>query len=475
MDGEPEAAQPAGAPRRRRGGLKRRLLLSAGSLATILLLLEVVARVFDPALPPQELRSGLYAMPLPLLNGRPNMRWSLEPNPEAKLLARAKEPGELRVFTFGESSMEGCPWGHLAGPAAFLQERLGGMLPDRRVTVVNMGKTSSFVMDSYYYLVEALRYSPDYVVFYQGNNDRFDLGDEMCRVATAPVVHGTWRWLVERSKLLWVVRTFGPEAYMSLSGSIEESREQSRAMGDYLCDPEEAFEAWTEALVSTALAAGARPVVVSYVRNSLADFANTGGPEEWSPGDPEKVFRCPLDPECSPLSLVRGDRSVEEWTEEIEDSPIGTRNGSWRRAVEGNEGLFLDFRTLARELPEAGAWLPPLFLDGVHLSVAGYAILGEQMAATISAAERGEAVPEAGYWPLSPSPAEHYEAVRQRTLALVSQCEVLLKHAADYFRAGSPLFAGYMWRTAADLCPTDRVLPGMKSYERYVNKRFGKP
>jgi len=445
------------------------------SLVLTLLLLEVLARAANPALPPQELRPGLYAMPLPLLNGRPNMRWSLEPDPEAKLLSRTKEQGELRVFTFGESSMEGCPWGHVAGPAASLRDELGRLMPDRRVTVVNMGKTSSFVMDSYYYLVEALRYSPDYVVFYQGNNDRFDLDMEMCRVVTAPALHAAWRWLVERSKLLWVVRTFGPEAYLSLTGATEERKKGSEAMRGSLCDPKAAFEAWTRALVSTALDNGARPVTVSYVRNSLADFAYASGKQGWSPGEPEPVYRCPLDPECSPLALVRGDLSTEEWAEELEDSPIGRRNRSWKQAVDGNEGVFLDFRMLAKELPEAGAWLPPLFLDGVHLSVAGYAILGEQMAMTVAAAERGEALPEAGYWPVSPSPREHYEAVRERTLGVVPECDVLLKHADDYFRAGSPLHAGYMWRTALTLCPQERVLPGLEGYERYVNERFGTP
>ena len=453
--------------------LAKRLALLFGSILVTLLLLELVARIFDPVPPPFEVRPGLYALTLPLVNGRADARWFTKPTSPGPPLPKEKAEGELRVVVFGESSAEGVPWGQLGSPAAFLQEGLATRLPGRRVTVINAGKASSFLMDSFYYLIAAQEYDPDYVVFYQGTNDRFDLDREMCEVTTHPGLHSVWRWIVAHSHVAWLVRAYGPEIYLSLTSSPEEQKFRSGEPQPDLCDGGDAFEAWTDILLSTAQKDGARVVVAGFVRADLRgeELVERDRPSETA----RKLLWCPLQPDCSPAAILKEGRSLVDWLSELggdSDDSVAGRNLAWRRTVARRGGMFVDFTTMAREMPEPDAWLPPLFVDGTHLSVAGYAVLGEQMALAVIASEAGESVPAEGFWRLDESLVDYYEVVRQRTLDVVPQCDLLLVHADSYFASDWWPLAGYMWRDALTICPPERVAPNLDRYREAVAKHL---
>lgn len=477
METTSDVREQGGRGGRRARWLAKRLGLALGAAALALVLLEIVVRLVDPAPVPREIGPGFYQLAFPLVNGRADGRWAGEPPENAAPLEREKRPGELRVVTFGESSAEGCPWGQLASPAAFLHEYLTEWVPDREITVVNAGKTSSFTMDSYYYLVEVLRYEPDYVIYYQGGNDRFDLDPEMCRVVTAPRAHAAWRWLVEHSRLVWALRTLGPELYLSLGGGVDQdgSCHSAEEFPD-LCDPAEAFAAWADLLVAKSQEAGAKTIVVGFVESDLKEVAYWLDEGQSDSPVGKQLALCPLDPDCDPAEILsRSPEFVAETPQDPEDeeNTLEDRNQGWRDAARRYGAPFVDFTSLARELPAKGAWAPPLFVDGVHLSVAGYAILGEQMARAVVAAEEGTASPEEGFWRPEGDMVDYYEAVRSRTLDAVAQCDLLLSHAELYFASDRKLYAGYAWRDAFELCPPERVQPGLDRYRAYVEGVFG--
>jgi lysophospholipase L1-like esterase len=84
------------------------------------------------------------------------------------------KPAEtVRIFLFGESAAQGYPQPRNMAMSSFLQAMLSDLWPDRHVEVLNMGTTAVASFPIVYQVREALRYDPDLLVFYAGNNEFF--------------------------------------------------------------------------------------------------------------------------------------------------------------------------------------------------------------------------------------------------------------------------------------------------------------
>lgn len=93
---------------------------------------------------------------------------------EEERLSVRKPAGEIRVFTYGESTMLGSQYTPVSSPARWLAAYLADFLPEENVRVVNfarMGHGSEFTLRVFQ---DTLAYQPDVAVFYLGHNDFLD-------------------------------------------------------------------------------------------------------------------------------------------------------------------------------------------------------------------------------------------------------------------------------------------------------------
>ena len=99
---------------------------------------ELSTRLLVAPPAPILLRDGIYVSQLPLVSGRDTVAWlSGGDHPP---LSTAKRDGEIRIFVFGESSVQGSPWEYPGSPPTMLYDQLHSRFPGRDLTVVNMGR-----------------------------------------------------------------------------------------------------------------------------------------------------------------------------------------------------------------------------------------------------------------------------------------------------------------------------------------------
>jgi tetratricopeptide (TPR) repeat protein len=110
----------------------------------------------------------------------------------------AKSPGTYRVFSLGESTTQGDPYGPQASYSAFLQEMLQDLHPDRKIEVVNCGIVAISSADILDILPDVLRQKPDAVLLYFGHNEAYGADGVLS------AFHGTLtnrQWMKLRIKL----------------------------------------------------------------------------------------------------------------------------------------------------------------------------------------------------------------------------------------------------------------------------------
>jgi hypothetical protein len=399
--------------------LVKKLALALGSFILTAAALEAAARAGLPIPAPVLFRDRIYLNSLPLVNGR--LRFQPSVPLDGPPLSVRKEPGEVRIFIFGESSAEGIPWGPAMSAPTFLYDRLQGKTGDTRVTVVNMGRASAFTLDAYYYLLSIRRYRPDIIIFYAGMNNRYDVEPELCLPANHPHAYSAWRWLVERSQLLCYLRTLGPRMLSRPSGPGTFSR-----MGEPRCDAGLAFSRWADILLETAAATGARVIVTAPVENALKkiDYDNSRdkaglspeaffaqldpgyrsllvclmrsgdlaqalrqkarpqAPVHWHP-DYRPLADCLRRPDCDPaaaLWLSLQPLTLLAWRlggNEPPSSPseLSAIQDAWRRSAARTGAGFIDFARFLEERTPGGLLGPPYIVDEVHLFPEGYWLL----------------------------------------------------------------------------------------------------
>jgi lysophospholipase L1-like esterase len=339
------------------------------------------------------------------------------------------------------------------------------------VTVLNLGRTSSFALDTWYYLVGTARYRPDVVVFYLGMNDRYDLDREACLPATHPTLHGAWRWMVERSRLLWLTRVYlprlagGPGSGADVTGS---EREQPLR-----CDPDRAFQAWTDVLVETATRHGARVVVATPVFSCLApldrDFA--GAHRGVAPGEAlasadgpyRRALACLLAAGCDLGAVDLGPDGLGGLVEAglrvvaaaaspaLVKPPDELRGAAWKRSAAAFGATLVDFAAALRAISPGHRLGPPHLVDSVHLSPTAYGLLARQVARAILDGQRSG--PGAATGPVASLP----DGAGEPVLAVQDPTEVALTYARARQFLTAAILAG---QPAAAANPRARLLLG---------------
>jgi lysophospholipase L1-like esterase len=434
--------------------LWKRALLALASLLVTSLLLEGATRLFLAPPTPVELREGIYVHQLPLVNGRQTV-----PGVRGRPLAEQKRPGETRIFVFGESSVEGGPWGYFGGPVTMLRDQLHASFPDRDLTVVNMGRGAATTMDAYYFLVTIERFAPDLIVFYQGGNDFFSTDRERCLPSEHPRLHAAFRWLVEHSRLVWTMRAQGPSFFARWTSPPSAGASAEKEVD--LCDDGAGFSAWAELLVATAKRMTPNVIVATPVQNPLrwAEPSGRWGVEQrldvQAKSEPYKrLLGCVLDERCDLVAtwaheLVAG-RYHSPW--------VDARREAWRRAATERSASFIDVGADFAQHAEGGL-RPPLFSDEVHLTFEGYWRLAWLWSRAVE--------------PMLGAPVSHPDAPppldRPRYLAAVMRhgrkvgaC-FLLGSADVYLRADMPLIAASILRLAVAF---EAQLPGEPARSR---------
>ncbi len=81
-----------------------------------------------------------------------------------------KPQDQVRVFTYGESTMYGAHYGVVSSPSSWLQAYLKDYLPDQNIKVVKFARPgcgSHFIYETFR---QTLAYKPDIAIFYLGHN-----------------------------------------------------------------------------------------------------------------------------------------------------------------------------------------------------------------------------------------------------------------------------------------------------------------
>jgi tetratricopeptide (TPR) repeat protein len=84
-----------------------------------------------------------------------------------------KPAGTIRIFLCGESAIKGFPQPRAFTAGEFLEQMLQECWPERDVEVINLGTTAIASFPVLDIVRQAVRYKPDLVIFYGGNNEFF--------------------------------------------------------------------------------------------------------------------------------------------------------------------------------------------------------------------------------------------------------------------------------------------------------------
>lgn len=126
-------------------------------------------------------------------------------------LTRKKPKSEFRIFTYGESTMQGAHYGPTSSPAKWLGAYLEDYLPDENIRVVNFARVGHGSDFTYETFKQTLFYKPDLAIFYLGHND-FTFGNRKDHIkAKKETLKSRFREWIRKSYLLstisrWVIK-----------------------------------------------------------------------------------------------------------------------------------------------------------------------------------------------------------------------------------------------------------------------------
>jgi lysophospholipase L1-like esterase len=463
----PRAVNTRSTARSKARALLARLALAAGSVLFTLLLLEAATRIFVDPPAPVELRHGLYASQLPKVNGRDTVLLA-----EGAPLPERKHTGEVRIFVFGESSIQGAPWGYHGSPPALLYDQLHEALPDKDLTVVNMGRGAGYMIDSYYYLASIARFSPDYVVIYQGGNDTYRVDREMCMPANHPVLYRGIRWLMEHSRFAWTARALGPRALLRLRGPRPDVQTDAPPGAVDLCDDTAAFRGWSAILAETAREMGAKVIMTTPVQNPLrwaeggVAFSHVDMPIEPKAREAEyqRLLACVLTEGCDLVATWNEVRPTAHRGDGYKRDFWGEpRTRAMIEAAREHGAESIDFNAYLEQHAKGGL-SPLLFADEVHLTLEGYSQLAWLWASRIG--------PELGSapFPALPPPVDQDRYLKEIFAhggygglggdGRYGRACLLMTWANLYLRANMALLAGSLLEQAVALdAPRPGALP----------------
>jgi tetratricopeptide (TPR) repeat protein len=96
---------------------------------------------------------------------------SIQPSVGFRTFTREKEPGALRIFVLGESTVAGFPFHTNGSFAGFLEDELRAAYPNRPIEVINCGMTAICSYEVLDFTRQLVAYQPDAFLIYLGHNE----------------------------------------------------------------------------------------------------------------------------------------------------------------------------------------------------------------------------------------------------------------------------------------------------------------
>jgi hypothetical protein len=114
---------------------------------------------------------------------------------ELPLFVKNKPANGFRVFSLGESSVQGAPY-EIGSFSDWLRIRLRAMMPDRLVEVVNAGNGGWYSREIYQLARECLDHGPDLLVVMMGHNEMAPQNfNDVARRASHPMLADVGDWV----------------------------------------------------------------------------------------------------------------------------------------------------------------------------------------------------------------------------------------------------------------------------------------
>lgn len=303
------------------------------------------------------------------------------PSVAPDVFLKQKEAGSLRIFVLGGSSTAGYPYMSTSAFPAQLQRKLDRHFHDRRVEVVNLGMTAVNSFTLWDLKNALLDQSPDAVLVYAGHNEyygAFGAGGTVNRL-------GNQVWL-KRLVLtlkdfvlyrllegaLWSVRVEAGET-ASLTMMAQLAGEQEIDLGGAVYRAGLAqFEANLGDVVASITASGV-PVFLSTVASNLRDQPPLGR---------DSTARAHFSQAGELLASGQVDDARSMYEKARDHDPIRFRapseiNRLIAETAQRHNARLVDTRTRVQELSRHRIEGRDLFMDHLHPSSRGYAILAE--------------------------------------------------------------------------------------------------
>lgn len=282
-----------------------------------------------------------------------------------------KPADTVRIFIVGESAAKGYPQPRNLSMQSFLQAMLGDVWPERRVEVISLGTTAVASFPLVYLVRDAVRYDPDLIVFYVGNNEFFGAYGvaSINSFGTLP----TWA-------LPWMRAARGLALVQAVEGVVRGKADESRTLMEQMVaktviPPDSPLrtaaagnlEAHLGRMLDIAAAAGV-PAIVCTTASNESGLAPLGEGADAAARFAEGTALAAADRVAARGAFLEArDLDTMPWR------PITATEEAIRRAAEARNALLCDVAEIFRGMSPSGATGWDLLDDHVHLTLRGQA------------------------------------------------------------------------------------------------------
>jgi len=299
-----------------------------------------------------------------------------------------KPADTVRIFIVGESAAKGYPQPRNLSMASFLQALLGDAWPEKKVEVISLGTTAVASFPLVYLTREAVRYEPDLMVFYVGNNEFFGAYGvaSINSFGTLP----TWA-------LPWMRALRGLAVVQAVEGVVRGKADENRSLMEQMVgktvipadSPLRAAagrnqETHRGRMLDAVRAAGI-PAVVCTTASNEAGLAplGEGGEAATRFALAKKQAAAGDRPAARDSFLAARDLDTMPWR------PISATEQAIRRAAAERDMVLCDVAEVFRALSAEPATDWDLLDDHVHLSLRGQAEVARAIAASMATLPEG--------------------------------------------------------------------------------------
>jgi lysophospholipase L1-like esterase len=299
-----------------------------------------------------------------------------------------KPADTVRIFIVGESAAKGYPQPRNLSMASFLQALLGDAWPEKKVEVISLGTTAVASFPLVYLTREAVRYEPDLMVFYVGNNEFFGAYGvaSINSFGTLP----TWA-------LPWMRALRGLAVVQAVEGVVRGKADENRSLmeqmvGKTVIPADSPLRAAAARNLEThlgrmldAVRAAGIPAVVCTTASNEAGLAplGEGGEAATRFALAKKQAAAGDRPAARDSFLAARDLDTMPWR------PISATEQAIRRAAAERDMVLCDVAEVFRALSAEPATGWDLLDDHVHLSLRGQAEVARAIAASLATLPEG--------------------------------------------------------------------------------------